>query len=56
MDLQNLQAALFGWNTDLKMNFEPTRTKNGLINEVLAIGHSDNDDVVEGIYSIEVSE
>lgn len=55
VDGQDLQTALFVWKGDLKVDFETTWTQEGFINHVQSVGHTDYENVVELVYTIQLN-
>ncbi len=49
---QDLHTASFIWQADLNLDFQTTRSQEGLIQHVLSIGHADQQNVIEGIHAI----
>ena len=54
VDPQNLLPSCSVGQMHLYMHLEPARSEDGLIEQILAIGHPDDHDVVEGLHSVDV--
>jgi len=53
VDLENLKSAVLVRQADLKVELEASRAEHCLIDHINAIGHADDENVVEAVDSIE---
>ncbi len=53
MDFKNVESSLFVWEADFNLDFESSSTKDGTVEEIPSVGHADNEDVVEGVYTVD---
>lgn len=56
VDPQNLFPAGSVWQFHLNVHLEAPWTEDGVIKEVLSVGHADDYDVVQGLHSVNVGE
>lgn len=52
MDVENLQATMFIWKTNLHVHLKTARTKEGFVYHVKSVGHANNKNVVQLIDTI----
>ncbi len=52
--MKNLEPSVFIWYSNLDMNFQTSRPKNGFIKKIFSIGHSNNDDVIKGLNTVKI--
>ena len=52
MNLKNLQTTSFIWQTNLQMNLQTTWSQHGLVYHIFSVGHSDDQNIVETVNSI----
>ncbi len=52
MNVQNLEPALFIWERNLHMHLQTTWTQESLVYHVESIGHADDEDIIELVYTV----
>lgn len=52
VDCQDLESASLVREGDLNVNFETTRTEQGLIDHVHPVRHTDDEDIVELVHTV----
>jgi hypothetical protein len=55
VDVENLVAAFLVWKRDLHVNFETTRTEKGIVDHVLPVGHTNDEDIIQRIHTIHLT-
>ena len=56
MNFQNLFPSLSIGKFDLNVNFKSSRSDDSLIKKILSVSHSNDNNVVQGLHSFNVSE
>lgn len=56
VNLENLNTTLLVGQRDLDLDLKTTRTQQGIVDHVLAVGHADQQDVVQLVDTIELTE
>eukprot|EP00906_Rhabdomonas_costata_P037239 RCo052359 len=56
VNLEDLQPALLVRKTNLDQNLEAARPQQGLVQEVLAVGHPNQQHVVQGLHSVDLGQ